>query len=103
VAWGGVALMGGGLVLRVWAARVLGAFYTRTLRTSAGQRVVAEGPYRLVRHPDHRRVPATSRKHLASALRRRPSGLRLNMPPPLGSLERVDDVAATAARPLSTS
>src|SRR5919202_1169269 len=26
VAWGGVAMMSGGLVLRVWAARVLGAF-----------------------------------------------------------------------------
>lgn len=51
VAWGGVVLMGGGLALRVWAARVLGALYTRTLRTSTAQRLVAEGPYRLVRHP----------------------------------------------------
>jgi protein-S-isoprenylcysteine O-methyltransferase Ste14 len=48
-----VALMGAGLGLRVWAALVLGAFYTRTLRTSAGQRIVAEGPYRLVRHPGY--------------------------------------------------
>jgi protein-S-isoprenylcysteine O-methyltransferase Ste14 len=45
--------MVGGLVLRVWAVRVLGAFYTRTLRTNAGQRIVAEGPYRLVRHPGY--------------------------------------------------
>ena len=53
VAWGGVAMMGSGLALRVWAARVLGAYYTRTLRTSATQRIVAEGPYRLVRHPGY--------------------------------------------------
>jgi protein-S-isoprenylcysteine O-methyltransferase Ste14 len=53
LAWWGVAVMSGGLALRAWSARVLGASYTRTLRTSAGQRIVALGPYRLVRHPGY--------------------------------------------------
>ena len=52
-AWGGVAVMAAGLVLRIWSARVLGAFYTRTLRTGAHQRLVGDGPYRLVRHPGY--------------------------------------------------
>jgi protein-S-isoprenylcysteine O-methyltransferase Ste14 len=53
MAWGGIAAMVAGLTVRVWAARVLGAFYTRTLRTSATQSLVEEGPYRLVRHPGY--------------------------------------------------
>jgi protein-S-isoprenylcysteine O-methyltransferase len=53
VAWSGIGAMAGGLALRIWAARVLGAYYTRTLRTSGGQRIVADGPYRLVRHPGY--------------------------------------------------
>jgi protein-S-isoprenylcysteine O-methyltransferase Ste14 len=53
LSWGGIAAMAAGLGLRVWAARVLGAFYTRTLRTSGEQRIVEEGPYRLVRHPGY--------------------------------------------------
>jgi protein-S-isoprenylcysteine O-methyltransferase Ste14 len=52
-AWGGIALMVAGLSLRIWAARVFGAFYTRTLRTSVQQRLVTDGPYRLVRHPGY--------------------------------------------------
>ena len=52
-AWGGVAVMGSGFALRVWAARALGASYTRTLRTSAQQQLITEGPYRLVRHPGY--------------------------------------------------
>jgi protein-S-isoprenylcysteine O-methyltransferase Ste14 len=53
VGWGGVAAMVAGLVLRMWANRVLGSFYTRTLRTEAEQRLIEEGPYRLVRHPGY--------------------------------------------------
>jgi protein-S-isoprenylcysteine O-methyltransferase Ste14 len=52
-AWSGVAAMAVGLTIRVWAARVLGAFYTRTLRTSTTQTLVQDGPYRLVRHPGY--------------------------------------------------
>jgi protein-S-isoprenylcysteine O-methyltransferase Ste14 len=53
VAWTGVAIMSCGLALRVWAAQVLGASYTRTLRISDRQQIVDEGPYRLVRHPGY--------------------------------------------------
>jgi protein-S-isoprenylcysteine O-methyltransferase Ste14 len=53
VAWLGVALMAVGIALRIWANRVLGAYYTRTLRIQSGQRVVREGPYRLIRHPGY--------------------------------------------------
>jgi protein-S-isoprenylcysteine O-methyltransferase Ste14 len=52
-AWGGIAAMLTGLALRIWASRVLGSFYTRTLRTDTQQRLIAEGPYRLVRHPGY--------------------------------------------------
>ena len=53
VAWGGVVAMLAGLALRTWATQVLGSFYTRTLRTEAEQRLIAEGPYRVVRHPGY--------------------------------------------------
>jgi len=53
VAWLGVALMAVGIALRIWANRVLGAYYTGTLRIQSGQRVVREGPYRLIRHPGY--------------------------------------------------
>lgn len=53
LAWGGIAAMAAGLGIRIWAARALGAFYTRTLRTSARQHIVAAGPYRRVRHPGY--------------------------------------------------
>jgi protein-S-isoprenylcysteine O-methyltransferase Ste14 len=53
VAWLGVALVVAGIALRIWANRVLGAYYTRTLRIQSGQRVVRAGPYRLIRHPGY--------------------------------------------------
>lgn len=53
VGWIGVGVTLAGLGMRVWAARVLGRFYTRTLRTQGDQRIVQEGPYRLVRHPGY--------------------------------------------------
>jgi protein-S-isoprenylcysteine O-methyltransferase len=53
VAWSGVAIGVFGFAFRIWAMRVLGRFYTRTLITTADQRVVRDGPYRLVRHPGY--------------------------------------------------
>ena len=53
VAWLGVALMVCGIALRIWANRILGAYYTRTLRVQTGQSVVRAGPYRLIRHPGY--------------------------------------------------
>jgi protein-S-isoprenylcysteine O-methyltransferase len=53
VAWIGVGVGTLGFMLRVWAMRVLGRFYTRTLLTTADQKVVTSGPYRYVRHPGY--------------------------------------------------
>lgn len=51
--WVGLALAALGIALRGWANRVLGRFYTRTLRVTADQPVVRDGPYRLIRHPGY--------------------------------------------------
>jgi protein-S-isoprenylcysteine O-methyltransferase Ste14 len=52
-AWVGVVVMVLGIALRIWSSRVLGRFFTRTLRVAADQQVVGDGPYRLVRHPGY--------------------------------------------------
>jgi protein-S-isoprenylcysteine O-methyltransferase Ste14 len=53
VGWLGVFVAFFGLLVRSWANRVLGAFYTRTLKVVQGQTIVRDGPYRLVRHPGY--------------------------------------------------
>ena len=58
LAWVGLLVAACGLALRVWAPRVLGRFYTRTLRTDEQQVVVEQGPYRLIRHPGYAGVLA---------------------------------------------
>ena len=49
----GLAIMLVAVAGRVWAARVLGAAYSLTLRIVGGQRVVRAGPYRVIRHPGY--------------------------------------------------
>jgi len=49
----GLALAAGGLALRLWAPRVLGQYYTRTLRVAEQQTVVDAGPYHYIRHPGY--------------------------------------------------
>ena len=49
----GLAVMVVGLLLRIWAARTLGRYYTRTLKVAADQPVVRSGPYRIIRHPGY--------------------------------------------------
>ncbi len=51
--WLGVAVALAGVLLRWWANRVLGAFYTRTLKVTENQSIVRAGPYRLIRHPGY--------------------------------------------------
>jgi protein-S-isoprenylcysteine O-methyltransferase Ste14 len=58
VGWVGIGLMIGGLALRFWANRVLGRFYTRTLRAAADQKVIDHGPYKILRHPGYSGVLA---------------------------------------------
>lgn len=52
-AWLGASLTVGGTLFRQWAIRTLGQYFTRSVRVSADQRVVQEGPYRWVRHPSY--------------------------------------------------
>lgn len=51
--WVGIAMMLAGLAFRWYAIQVLGKFFTRTVATRAGQYVVENGPYRLIRHPSY--------------------------------------------------
>ena len=53
VGWLGIIVGLFGLTLRWWANRVLGAFYTRTLKVIENQSIVRAGPYRLIRHPGY--------------------------------------------------
>src|SRR5262249_3793232 len=53
VGWAGVAVMVGGLALRLGSPAGPGRYYTSTLRHAADQPVLASGPYRLVRHPGY--------------------------------------------------
>ena len=47
----GAVLVALGIVLRQWAARTLGASFTRSVVVRANQPIVYDGPYRVVRHP----------------------------------------------------
>src|SRR5207247_7391756 len=47
----GVVLMVGGMAFRVSAILTLGPLFTRQVMVRRGHRVVADGPYRWLRHP----------------------------------------------------
>ena len=51
--WLGLLIMVLGLGLRFWSMRVLGEYYTRTLRVTDTQAIVSQGPYRVIRHPGY--------------------------------------------------
>ena len=42
-----------GIVIRQWSIAVLGRFFSGTVGTQKGQKVVKNGPYKLVRHPSY--------------------------------------------------
>jgi protein-S-isoprenylcysteine O-methyltransferase Ste14 len=49
----GLILMVLGIILRQWAIAILGRFFTVDVGTQKEQRVVSNGPYRLIRHPSY--------------------------------------------------
>jgi len=51
--WIGLALFWGGISLRLWSFHTLGRYFTFTVQTSRDQPVIADGPYRLIRHPSY--------------------------------------------------
>jgi protein-S-isoprenylcysteine O-methyltransferase Ste14 len=54
VAFGvGIVITLAGLVLRGWSFKALGEYFTFTVMVSSDQRVVAKGPYRMLRHPSY--------------------------------------------------
>jgi protein-S-isoprenylcysteine O-methyltransferase Ste14 len=48
-----LAVMLIGIGFRVWSARTLGEYYTRTLLTTNSQKVISVGPYSRIRHPGY--------------------------------------------------
>ena len=53
VSYLGIVLMVLGILLRQWSIAVLGRFFSPIVATQKGQKVVDDGPYRLVRHPSY--------------------------------------------------
>ncbi len=51
--WIGLGLLWGGISLRLWSFHTLGRYFTFTVQTSSDQPVIADGPYRLIRHPGY--------------------------------------------------
>jgi protein-S-isoprenylcysteine O-methyltransferase Ste14 len=49
----GLVLFWSGIALRVWSFHALGQYFTFTVQTSGDQPVIADGPYRLIRHPGY--------------------------------------------------
>lgn len=47
----GMVILLAGLVLRGWSFKTLGKYFTYTVMVSSNQPVVANGPYRVLRHP----------------------------------------------------
>jgi protein-S-isoprenylcysteine O-methyltransferase len=49
----GVTVLAAGMALRTWSIVTLGRLFTFAVVIQAGHRVVASGPYRLLRHPSY--------------------------------------------------
>lgn len=49
----GLSLIMGRLVLKVWAIKTLGKFWSVQIEIREGHRLIKEGPYRFVRHPSY--------------------------------------------------
>ena len=53
ITWLGIVIMLLSLGLRIWSMRVLGEYYTRTLRVTETEAIIMQGPYRVIRHPGY--------------------------------------------------
>ena len=51
--WAGAALALAGAALRVWSVATLGRYFTYVVQVSPDQKVVQDGPYRVIRHPSY--------------------------------------------------
>jgi len=49
----GLVLFWGGIALRLWSFHTLGRYFTLTVQTTTDQPVIADGPYRVIRHPSY--------------------------------------------------
>ena len=49
----GIILMILGIIFRQWSIAVLGRFFSGTVGTQKGQKVVEDGPYKFIRHPSY--------------------------------------------------
>jgi protein-S-isoprenylcysteine O-methyltransferase Ste14 len=49
----GMVFLVGGLVLRGWSFKALGDYFTHTVMVTPDQTVIANGPYRVLRHPSY--------------------------------------------------
>jgi protein-S-isoprenylcysteine O-methyltransferase Ste14 len=49
----GLSLITGGTAFRVWSIRILGKFFTATVRTQEQQKVIRSGAYSIIRHPSY--------------------------------------------------
>jgi len=47
----GILVTLAGIVLRQWSIWILGRFFSPNVRIITGQKIVREGPYRILRHP----------------------------------------------------
>jgi protein-S-isoprenylcysteine O-methyltransferase Ste14 len=53
VDWIGLVVLWCGISLRLWSFHTLGRYFTFTVQTSSDQPVIADGPYRVIRHPSY--------------------------------------------------
>ena len=49
----GIVVMILGIIFRQWSIAVLGRFFSGTVSTQEGQKVVEKGPYKYIRHPSY--------------------------------------------------
>ena len=49
----GICVMGLGLGLRIWSVAVLGKYFRTTIELEDNQKVIQNGPYRIIRHPSY--------------------------------------------------